>query len=147
VALQYCRLYSAAYVDAEMAAFMADSQVRGVGALGGTVSRPAWASKPSWHLVASEDGMILPDVQRAMVKRAGATVVEEPGSHAIYVSKPGTVAHWSKRPPRACRLGLVDGLARRPLARKWNNIGDLFGYSECKESRWLSRAWPKRTLS
>lgn len=32
--------------------------------------------------------MIPPDAQRAMATRAGATIVEAAGSHAIYVSKP-----------------------------------------------------------
>jgi hypothetical protein len=36
--------------------------------------------------------MIPPDAQRAMSKRAGATVVEVKGSHAIYVSQPKAVA-------------------------------------------------------
>jgi len=83
----------AADVDEEKAAFMADSQVPwGVGALSGEVSQPAWASKPSWYLVATEDKMIPPAAQRFMSKRADATVVEERGSHAIYVSKPEAVA-------------------------------------------------------
>jgi hypothetical protein len=37
--------------------------------------------------------MIPPDAQRLMSKRAGATVVEAKGSHAIYVSQPQAVAH------------------------------------------------------
>jgi pimeloyl-ACP methyl ester carboxylesterase len=83
----------AADVDAEKAAFMADSQVPwGVGALSGAISEPAWKTKPSWYLVATEDQMIPPAAQRFMSKRAGATVVEEPGSHAIYVSQPKAVA-------------------------------------------------------
>jgi pimeloyl-ACP methyl ester carboxylesterase len=83
----------AADVDAEKAAFMADSQVPwGVGAPSGTISEPAWRVKPSWYLVATEDRMIPPDAQRAMSKRAGSTVVEVKGSHAIYVSQPGAVA-------------------------------------------------------
>jgi pimeloyl-ACP methyl ester carboxylesterase len=83
----------AADVDAEEAAFMADSQVPwGVRALGGEVSRPAWASKPSFYLVATDDRMIPPDAQRFMSKRAGATVAEKDGSHAIYVSQPKAVA-------------------------------------------------------
>jgi len=83
----------AADVDAEKAAFMADSQVPwGLGAISGAISEPAWKSKPSWYLVVTEDRMIPPDAQRAMAKRAGATVVETKGSHAIYVSKPGVVA-------------------------------------------------------
>jgi hypothetical protein len=36
--------------------------------------------------------MIPPAAQRAMAKRAGATVVESKGSHAIYVSQPRAVA-------------------------------------------------------
>jgi len=36
--------------------------------------------------------MIPPDAQRSMSKRAGSTVVEVKGSHAIYVSQPEAVA-------------------------------------------------------
>ena len=83
----------AADVEPEHAAFMADSQVPwGVGALAGEVSEPAWKSRRSWYLVATADRMIPPDAQRFMSARAGATVVEAEGSHAIYVSKPAPVA-------------------------------------------------------
>jgi pimeloyl-ACP methyl ester carboxylesterase len=72
---------------------MADSQVPwGVGALSGTISEPAWKTKPSWYLVATDDKMIPPDAQRFMSRRAGSTVVEVAGSHAIYVSQPSAVA-------------------------------------------------------
>jgi pimeloyl-ACP methyl ester carboxylesterase len=83
----------AADVDPEQAAFMADSQVPwGVEALSGTISAPAWRSKPSWYLVSTEDRMIPPPAQRLMSKRAGSTVVEAKGSHSIYVSQPNAVA-------------------------------------------------------
>jgi pimeloyl-ACP methyl ester carboxylesterase len=83
----------AADVDTERAAFLADSQVPwGVEALGGTISAPAWKTKPSWYLVASEDRMIPPAAQRFMAKRAGSIVVEARGSHAIYESQPSAVA-------------------------------------------------------
>ena len=83
----------AADVEAKTAAFMADSQVPwGVGALGGTISEPAWKTKPSWYLVVTDDKMIPPPAQRLMSKRAGSTVVEVAGSHAIYVSNPSAVA-------------------------------------------------------
>jgi pimeloyl-ACP methyl ester carboxylesterase len=83
----------AADVDAEKAAFMADSQVPwGLEALGGTFSEPAWKSKLSWYLITTDDKMIPPDAQRAMSKRAGSTVVEVKGSHSIYVSQPKAVA-------------------------------------------------------
>ena len=43
-------------------------------------------------MIATDDRMIPPDAQRAMAKRAGATVVEVKGSHAVYVSQPSAVA-------------------------------------------------------
>jgi pimeloyl-ACP methyl ester carboxylesterase len=80
-------------VRPDLAAFMADSQVPwGVNALNGAVTKAAWKSKPSWYLVATADRMIPPDAQRAMSKRAGSTVVEIEGNHAIYVSQAGAVA-------------------------------------------------------
>jgi pimeloyl-ACP methyl ester carboxylesterase len=83
----------AADVDADTAAFMADSQVPwGVEALTGAVTDPAWKHKPSYYLVASDDHMIPPPAQRMMAKRANATVEEVPGSHAVYVSNPKAVA-------------------------------------------------------
>ena len=83
----------AADVDKGKAEFMADSQVPwGVAALDGTISQPAWKTKPSWYLVATDDRMIPPAAQRFMSKRVGATVVEVSGSHAVYVSQPDPVA-------------------------------------------------------
>jgi pimeloyl-ACP methyl ester carboxylesterase len=88
----------AADVDAETAAFMADSQVPwGVGALSGAISEPAWRIKPSWYLVVTEDQMIPVAAQRAMAKRAGSTIAEVKGSHAIYVSQPGAVVALIER--------------------------------------------------
>jgi pimeloyl-ACP methyl ester carboxylesterase len=79
-------------VSLELAAFMADSQVPwGVDALGGSITEPAWRVKPSWYLLTTEDRMIPPPAQRAMSERAGSTVVEVAGSHAIYVSQPQAV--------------------------------------------------------
>ena len=80
-------------VAAETAAFMADSQVPwGVGALTEAISAPAWKTKPSWYLLATEDKMISPDAQRTMSTRAGSKLVEVKGSHAVYVSQPQAVA-------------------------------------------------------
>ena len=76
----------------EKADFMANSQVPwGVDALNGAVTTPAWKVKPSFYLVATDDRMIPPAAQRSMAKRAGATIAEAAGSHAIYVSKPKAV--------------------------------------------------------
>jgi pimeloyl-ACP methyl ester carboxylesterase len=80
-------------VSADLAAFMADSQVPwGVNALGGAVTEPAWRVKPSWYLLTTEDRMIPPPAQRAMSERAGSTVVEVAASHSVYVSQPQAVA-------------------------------------------------------
>ena len=96
----------AADLPADDAAFMADSQVPwGVEALNGAVSEPAWRSKPSWYLVATDDRMIPPPAQRAMSQRAGSTVVEEAGSHSIYVSQPHATAELIKQ---AARRALVE---------------------------------------
>jgi pimeloyl-ACP methyl ester carboxylesterase len=83
----------AADVGEPKASFMAASQVPwGVEALAGAVSVPAWKSKPSWYLVATDDKMIPPPAQRQMAQRAGSVVSEVRGSHAVYVSQPQAVA-------------------------------------------------------
>jgi pimeloyl-ACP methyl ester carboxylesterase len=80
-------------VDPKTAAFMADSQVPwGIDALAGAITEPAWKSKPSWYLLVRDDRMIPYPAQQTMAKRANATVVDVPGSHAIYVSNPDAVA-------------------------------------------------------
>ena len=87
------RASCAADVSEETAAFMADLQVPwGLEALEGAVTTPAWKSRPSWYLVATDDRMIPPDAQRAMSERAGSIVTEVGGSHAVYASQPGAVA-------------------------------------------------------
>jgi pimeloyl-ACP methyl ester carboxylesterase len=83
----------AADVEPGKARFMADAQVPwGVDALAGAVTRPAWKTRPSWYLVATDDRMIPPAAQRFMAQRAGAKVTEHAGSHAIYVSRPDAAA-------------------------------------------------------
>ena len=83
----------AADVAPDAAAFMADAQVPwGLDALNGAVTEPAWKSKPSWYLVATNDKMIPPDAQRGMAKRAGSIAVEAKGSHSVYVSQAKSVA-------------------------------------------------------
>lgn len=89
----------------EKAEFMANSQVPwGVAALNGVVSDPAWRHKPSWYLIATDDKMIPPPAQQFMSKRAGATVVEVKGSHAVYVSQPEAVAALIAKAARGVKL-------------------------------------------
>jgi pimeloyl-ACP methyl ester carboxylesterase len=95
----------AADVAADKAEFMANSQVPwGVDALNGAVTEPAWKAKPSWYLVATDDRMIPPAAQRAMSKRAGSSVVEVKGSHAVYVSQPEAVAELIKKAAKSLSM-------------------------------------------
>lgn len=66
------------------------------------MSEVAWKKQPSWYLVATDGRMIAPAVRRIMSQRAGATVVECAGSHAIYVSQPEAVAAIIRRSAQAC---------------------------------------------
>jgi hypothetical protein len=92
---------------------MADSQVPwGVAALSGTITEPAWKTKPSWYLVTTDDKMIPPPAQQFMSKRAGSTVVEIKASHAVYVSKPEAVASLIEEAANDVKLPDQD---RRPL--------------------------------
>jgi pimeloyl-ACP methyl ester carboxylesterase len=69
--------------------------------LAGAVSEPPWRISSSWYLVATDDKMIPPPAQRQMAERAGATVTEFAGSHAIYESQPGAVAELVKHAAEA----------------------------------------------
>ncbi len=51
------------------------------------VASPAWKTKPSWYIVASEDHMIDPQGEAGMAKRANATTTTLKGSHVIMLSK------------------------------------------------------------
>lgn len=83
----------AADIDPDDAAFMARAQLPwAVEALGGAITAPAWRVKPSWFLVTTADHMVPPQAQQAMAQRAGSTVVEVDGSHAIFISQPDVVA-------------------------------------------------------
>jgi pimeloyl-ACP methyl ester carboxylesterase len=85
-------------LPAELAAFMADSQVPwGVDAAAGQVTHPAWRTKPSWYVVTTEDREIPPAAQRTMSQRAGSTVVEVAADHSIYISQPAAVATLIKQ--------------------------------------------------
>ena len=52
----------------------------------------AWKQKPSWYLVASDDRMIVPQMQRDFAKKIGAQTTEVAASHVPQQSRPGDVA-------------------------------------------------------
>jgi pimeloyl-ACP methyl ester carboxylesterase len=94
----------AADVPRAKAEFMSDSQVPwGLEALNGTVTEAAWRNKPSWYLIATDDKMIPPAAQEFMSKRAGSTVAQTRGSHAVYVSQPQAVAALIEKAATAVR--------------------------------------------
>lgn len=73
--------------------FMAASQVPVSNVLMGTPSWFAmWHQKPSFGIVATQDRLVNPDLQRWMYQRAGAKVTEIAASHAVQVSQPEAVA-------------------------------------------------------
>jgi len=76
--------------DAE---FMALSQMPVAGKAFGTAIRaPAWKEKPTYAIVATDDRMINPELERWMYQRANAHVTEVKSSHAVLLSQPRAVA-------------------------------------------------------
>src|ERR1700677_491038 len=83
------------------AASMAISQVGlSVKAAGAPATTPAWKTKPSFAIVATNDRAINPDLERSMYKRAGSTVTELASSHVAYISHPAEVAAIIERAAR-----------------------------------------------
>jgi pimeloyl-ACP methyl ester carboxylesterase len=73
--------------------FMAVSQPWATrAAIDGSAFAVGWRGKPSWGIVASEDRVLSPDLQRWMYDRAGSKVTEVKASHALYISQPEAVA-------------------------------------------------------
>lgn len=83
----------AADVSAEDAAFLRDSQVPvALAALNAKMTTAAWKTKPSWYVVATEDGAIAPELLRKTAKRINAHTTEVKGSHVVFLSQPKAVA-------------------------------------------------------
>jgi pimeloyl-ACP methyl ester carboxylesterase len=73
---------------------------------------PAWKSRPSWYLVATNDEAIPPDAERMFAQRMGATTVEVPSSHVAMVSHPDDVVRLIEAAADATRSASVaDGSA------------------------------------
>jgi pimeloyl-ACP methyl ester carboxylesterase len=83
----------AADIPPEKAAFMAVAQVPiSTDAFTHKVTSPAWKTKPTSYMVATEDRSINPDQERMMAKRANAKTVEVKASHVAYMSHPKETA-------------------------------------------------------
>src|ERR1700752_2720324 len=59
---------------------------------GAKVANAAWKTKPTWYVVAANDRMIQPDLERKFAKAMKAKTVELPTSHVAMVSRPAEVA-------------------------------------------------------
>jgi pimeloyl-ACP methyl ester carboxylesterase len=83
----------AADLPKDQAEFMAIAQVPiSTEAFTHKVTNPAWKTKPTWYMVATEDRSINPEQERMMAKRAHATTVEVKASHVAYMSHPKEAA-------------------------------------------------------
>jgi pimeloyl-ACP methyl ester carboxylesterase len=85
----------AADISKSDAEFMAYSQVPVAvpKALGASITKAAWAYKPSWYIVANQDRKINPELELFMAKRAGSKIYKFNGSHAIFSSEPQEISN------------------------------------------------------
>ncbi|GAB3942347.1 alpha/beta hydrolase [Spirosoma harenae] len=56
------------------------------------ITKAAWKSKPSWYVVAANDRMINPDLERTLAKKLKATTLEVKSSHVAMLAQPEKVA-------------------------------------------------------
>jgi pimeloyl-ACP methyl ester carboxylesterase len=59
---------------------------------GTAITTPAWRSKPSWYIVASEDRAIPPQLEQMMASRMGAHTTTLHSSHVPMISHPAKVS-------------------------------------------------------
>ncbi|RWK60365.1 MAG: alpha/beta hydrolase [Mesorhizobium sp.] len=88
------------------AAFLRDSQVPiAMKALEAKVTTAAWKTKPSWYVVATEDGAIAPELLRSTADRIGAVTTEVKGSHVVFLTQPEAVADVIEQAAKGVVLG------------------------------------------
>jgi pimeloyl-ACP methyl ester carboxylesterase len=84
----------AADINQDTAEFMAVSQMPvAAKAFGTPIVAPAWKTKPSYGIVATQDRIISPELERTMYARAHAHVTEIKGSHVVFISQARAVAN------------------------------------------------------
>src|ERR1700682_2558436 len=92
----------AADVPKPLAHFMAISQVPiAVEIFGAKATAAAWSKKPSYAVIAKQDRMINPELERFMAGRAKSETIELPGSNAIFLSHPKEVAALIEKAAKA----------------------------------------------
>jgi pimeloyl-ACP methyl ester carboxylesterase len=75
-----------------LAFILATAILIAMAALKAKVTVAAWKSKPTWYVVATEDGAIAPELLRRTARRIGATTTEVKGSHVVFAAQPKAVA-------------------------------------------------------
>jgi pimeloyl-ACP methyl ester carboxylesterase len=95
----------AADVPPAVSHFMAIAQVPiSTDAFTHKVTNPAWKTKPTWYMVASEDRSINPIQERMMAKRAHAKTIEVKASHVAYMSHPKEAAKLIEEAATSARV-------------------------------------------
>jgi pimeloyl-ACP methyl ester carboxylesterase len=62
------------------------------GIFGASIAKPAWQSKPSWYLIATEDRILSPETQHELAAAIHAEKREVASSHIPMLSNPEAVA-------------------------------------------------------
>lgn len=95
--------YFCADVPSEQAFFMSISQkAPKASTFSDTISSPAWAKKPSFYQISSQDLMISPELQQKMADKIGAKeILTLQASHASLASKPKEIAEFIIK---ACKI-------------------------------------------
>ena len=70
-------------------------------AFGATTKVAAWRTTPSWFVVAQNDNVIPPDLERFFAKRMGAETTEINSSHVVFMSHPKEVVEVIESAARA----------------------------------------------
>src|SRR5678816_3845859 len=70
-------------------------------AFGATTKVAAWRTTPSWFVVAQNDNVIPPDLERFFAKRMGAETTEISSSHVVFMSHPKEVVEVIESAARA----------------------------------------------
>jgi pimeloyl-ACP methyl ester carboxylesterase len=73
------------------------------------ITKAAWHTKPSWFVIADNDRMISPELERATAKRMNAKTLSLPTSHVAMLAKPKEVAEFI--------VDAVASVGSAPLAR------------------------------
>jgi len=88
---KFNEIFAADLPDTERSVLAAAQKPIHSAIFGQVFGKPAWKDIPSWFLVANQDQVINPDLERMFAKRMGATTREVNTSHVPFLSKPAAV--------------------------------------------------------